>query len=89
VALLVRRVSAELGGRSVDHKFVTDLPPALPAIEADPDVLEDVLRNLSLLGNTLMVLNSLCRFLVVNSVLREPPTEQKGLGTIGVLPEPP
>lgn len=46
VAPLVQRVSAEVAARSAAHTFVAEVPAALPAIEADPDLLEEVLRNL-------------------------------------------
>jgi two-component system CheB/CheR fusion protein len=46
IAPLVRGVTKEVAARSPHHAFIVDLPPALPPIEADPDLLGQVLRNL-------------------------------------------
>lgn len=46
IAPLARHVSAEVGVRSPAHRFVIDVPPLLPAVEADPELLDEVLRNL-------------------------------------------
>ena len=46
VAPLARRVAEEIGGRGPSHNFAVDIPPGLPAVEADPNLLEEVLRNL-------------------------------------------
>jgi protein-histidine pros-kinase len=43
---LARRVAAEVGSRSPSHAFVVEAPSGLPPAEADPDLLEEVLRNL-------------------------------------------
>jgi PAS domain S-box-containing protein len=43
---LARSVAAAVAGHSPDHTFVADLPVNLPAIEADPGMLEEILRNL-------------------------------------------
>jgi signal transduction histidine kinase len=46
VAPLARRVAAEVGARSPAHAFTVAVGADLPAVEADPDLLEEVLRNL-------------------------------------------
>lgn len=46
VGPLARRVAQEAGAQSATHDFVVDIPSEVPAIEADPDLLEQVLRNL-------------------------------------------
>ncbi len=46
VAPLAREISQEVGARSLGHTFVISIPAATPAVEADPDLLEEVLRNL-------------------------------------------
>jgi PAS domain S-box-containing protein len=46
VAPLARRVAAEVAARSPAHEFVVDVPVDLPPVEADPALLEQVLRNL-------------------------------------------
>jgi K+-sensing histidine kinase KdpD len=46
LAPLVRPVAAEAGRRSPAHTFVVDLAADLPPLEADPGLLEEVLRNL-------------------------------------------
>jgi PAS domain S-box-containing protein len=43
---LARRVANDVGAGSTTHRFVVDVPDGVPAIEADPDLLEQVLRNL-------------------------------------------
>lgn len=43
---LVRSVSEEVAARAPHHAFILDLPVNLPPIEADPDLLTQVLRNL-------------------------------------------
>ncbi len=43
---LVRRVVTEFGARSGHLTFVVEIPAALPPAEADPDLLEEVVRNL-------------------------------------------
>ncbi len=46
IAPLATRVGREIGARRPDHHFVVDIAPELPPVEADPDLLEEVLRNL-------------------------------------------
>jgi K+-sensing histidine kinase KdpD len=46
VAPLARTVSAEVGMRGNLHEFVVELASDIPPIEADPALLEEVLRNL-------------------------------------------
>jgi K+-sensing histidine kinase KdpD len=46
LALLVRRVAAEVAVRSPGYELTVDLPADLPAAEGDPDLLAQVLRNL-------------------------------------------
>jgi signal transduction histidine kinase len=46
VASLAGRVSKEVGARSPDYALVVDIPPDLPPAEGDPELLEQVLRNL-------------------------------------------
>lgn len=46
LALLVRRVAAEVAARSPGYELTVDLPADLPAAEGDPDLLAQVLRNL-------------------------------------------
>ena len=46
VGPLARRVADEVGSHSPSHAFLVDVPPGLPPVEADPDLLEEVLRNL-------------------------------------------
>jgi K+-sensing histidine kinase KdpD len=43
---LARRVANDVGTGRAGHRFVVDVPDGVPAIEADPDLLEQVLRNL-------------------------------------------
>jgi K+-sensing histidine kinase KdpD len=43
---LVMRVCAEIDAHSPLHTFVVDIAPDLPPADADPDLLEEVLRNL-------------------------------------------
>ena len=43
---LARRISHEIGARSPAHTFVVDAAPDLPPANADPNLLEEVLRNL-------------------------------------------
>jgi PAS domain S-box-containing protein len=43
---LVRSVAAAVADHSPAHTFVAEIPPGLPAIEADHGMLEEVLRNL-------------------------------------------
>jgi signal transduction histidine kinase len=43
---LARRVAKEVGNRASGHVFVVDIPFGLPPVEADPDLLAQVLRNL-------------------------------------------
>ena len=40
------RVAGEIGARSPAHTFVVGVAPELPPAEADPNLLEEVLRNL-------------------------------------------
>jgi two-component system sensor histidine kinase KdpD len=46
IAPLARRVAQETGARSPTRSFIVDVAPDIPAVEADPDLLEEVLRNL-------------------------------------------
>jgi PAS domain S-box-containing protein len=46
VAQLAEDISDTMGVRSPIHTFVVDVAPELPPAEADPDLLEEVLRNL-------------------------------------------
>lgn len=46
VGPLVRSVSTSVASHSPIHSFRSDIPAGIPAIEADPDMLEEVLRNL-------------------------------------------
>lgn len=46
VAPLARRVAREVGDRAGRHAFVVAIPPEIPPVEADPALLEQVLRNL-------------------------------------------
>ncbi len=46
VGPLARRVADEVGSRGPSHTFVVDASAGLPPVEADPDLLEEVLRNL-------------------------------------------
>lgn len=46
IGKLAARLVAEMEGRSERHRFSLDFPPDLPAAEADPLRLEQVLRNL-------------------------------------------
>ena len=43
---LISRIAADFQGRSAVHTFATDLAVTLPPVEADPDLLEEVVRNL-------------------------------------------
>ncbi|HEY7031537.1 MAG TPA: ATP-binding protein [Thermomicrobiales bacterium] len=43
---LARRVAREVGERSPNHAFVVAVAAGLPPVEADPDLLAQVLRNL-------------------------------------------
>ena len=43
---LVMRVCGEFEARSPRHTFVVDIAPEVPPADADPDLLEEVLRNL-------------------------------------------
>jgi PAS domain S-box-containing protein len=43
---LVMRVAAEFGSHSPSHPLTVEVAPALPPVEADADLLEEVLRNL-------------------------------------------
>ncbi len=43
---LARSVAAAVAGHSLRHTFVAEIPAELPAIEADPGMLEEILRNL-------------------------------------------
>ena len=45
-APLVRRVTADMSVRNPGHQFIVDVPNDLSPLEADPDLLEQVLRNL-------------------------------------------
>jgi signal transduction histidine kinase len=46
VAPLARNVVSEVSARSPSHDFVVDLPSSMPPVEADPELLSQVLRNL-------------------------------------------
>ena len=46
IAPLAKRVVSEVSARSPRHEFVVDLPKSTPPIEADPELLSQVLRNL-------------------------------------------
>jgi PAS domain S-box-containing protein len=46
IAPIARKAAAEVGRRSQRHRFVVDVSPEIPPVEADPDLLEQVLRNL-------------------------------------------
>jgi K+-sensing histidine kinase KdpD len=46
IAPLARQVSAEVAARSPGFAFALDLPPDLPPVEGDPELLAQVLRNL-------------------------------------------
>lgn len=46
VAPLVRTAADDVAGRTPDHTFTFDLPDGLPPIEGDPQLLDQVLRNL-------------------------------------------
>lgn len=46
VAPLARKVASDMAGRSEAHAFTVEIAGGLPPIEADPDLLEQVLRNL-------------------------------------------
>jgi K+-sensing histidine kinase KdpD len=46
MAPLAKNVVAEVSARSPRHDFVVDLPASIPPIEADPELLSQVLRNL-------------------------------------------
>jgi K+-sensing histidine kinase KdpD len=46
LAPLLRPIAAEAGRRSPAHTFIVDLAVTLPPIEADPGLLEEVVRNL-------------------------------------------
>lgn len=43
---LVKRVTEAIGARAPTHTFVIDGEPGLPPAEADPDLFDEVLRNL-------------------------------------------
>lgn len=43
---LVRTVAQSVAEHSPRHTFVAEVPPGTPAVEADPSMLEEVLRNL-------------------------------------------
>lgn len=43
---LARRVSREVAARAPGHQFDVDLPPDTPAVEGDPSLISQVLRNL-------------------------------------------
>jgi signal transduction histidine kinase len=45
-AQLIRKVTAVMAAQSPRHQFDVHLPRDLPPLEADPDLLEQVLRNL-------------------------------------------
>lgn len=46
IAPLAQRIVAEIAARNPAHAFVVDAGPRLAVAEADPDLLEEVLRNL-------------------------------------------
>lgn len=46
IAPIARKVAAEVASRSPRHDFAVNLPPDTPPIEADPELLSQVLRNL-------------------------------------------
>ena len=46
VAPLSRKVAADMAALSRTHQFSVEIPAGLPPVEADPDLLEQVLRNL-------------------------------------------
>jgi len=46
IAPLARRVAREMSKQTSQHTFVVDVPPGVPPMEADPGLLEQVLRNL-------------------------------------------
>ena len=46
VAPIARKAAAAIGPRSQKHQFIVDVSPGVPPVEADPDLLEQVLRNL-------------------------------------------
>jgi PAS domain S-box-containing protein len=46
IAPLARKAAAEISPRSPKHRFVVDVSSEIPPVEADPDLLEQVLRNL-------------------------------------------
>jgi PAS domain S-box-containing protein len=46
VAPLARAAASQSGSRSRIHQFVVEISPGLPPVEADPDLLDQVFRNL-------------------------------------------
>jgi PAS domain S-box-containing protein len=46
IAPLARKVATDMSSLSELHQFIVDIAPGLPPVEADPDLLEQVLRNL-------------------------------------------
>jgi signal transduction histidine kinase len=46
IAPIARKAAAEIGPRSQRQQNVVDVSPEIPPVEADPDLLEQVLRNL-------------------------------------------
>jgi len=51
LSALIRRVVDDMAALTPDHRFKVDTPPEVPPVQADPQRLEQVLRNL--LGNAI------------------------------------
>jgi signal transduction histidine kinase len=46
IAPLARLAATQIASRNPDHTFVVEIPRHTPPVEADPDLLDQVLRNL-------------------------------------------
>jgi signal transduction histidine kinase len=46
IAPLARRVTTEVAARAPNHSFAVDVPDSLPPAEGDPELIEQILRNL-------------------------------------------
>ncbi len=75
---LARAVAAAVAARSPRHAYVADIPRGLPAIEADPGMLEEVLRNLY---------ENAVKYAPEGGTFRTSTTENRGIITIRVADE--
>jgi len=73
---LVRAVATAVAAHSPRHTFVADLPAGLPALEADPAMLEEVLRNL---------FENAVKYAPDGGTVRTVATEDRGMVTLQVV----